>query len=249
MEDAVYIYTDGACSGNPGAGGWAAVLIFPDGRLTEIGGYAAETTNNRMEMTAAAAALEKAAGRREKIVFYSDSSLLINGITGWIYGWLKRNWINGSGQPVANRDLWERVYSAARGFSGRIEWKHVKGHAGHEINERCDRIAVSFSRRTPLKLYDGPIAGCGYSVLAPAAGAAVPRVPSSLRVHVPDSAVKKYFYVSVVGGKTNYHQTWNECRVCVSGVPGAKFKKFVSRSDSEEWLKGLGFPVKPEMQG
>ena len=148
MENETIIYTDGACSGNPGSGGWAAVILFPDGHLEELGGGEKNTTNNRMEISAAIAALEAArnAGIAGKIRIYTDSSLLLNGITKWIWGWLRRDWKTSQETDVANRDLWERLWRLVSPLRGRVEWIHVKGHAGHDVNERCDRIAVSYSK-------------------------------------------------------------------------------------------------------
>ena len=171
MEE-ITIYTDGACSGNPGSGGWAAVIILPDNRLVELGGGEKNTTNNRMEMSAAIAALEylrniSGGSISGRIKFYTDSSLLLNGITKWIWGWLKCGWQTSEGGDVANRDLWERLWEAVFPVRSRIEWIHVKGHAGHDINERCDAIAVSYSKNRPAKLYNGPAIGCGYSLLPP----------------------------------------------------------------------------------
>ena len=150
MTKTIYrIYTDGACSGNPGPGGWGTVVYFSDGSVYEMGGREAQTTNNRMEMQAAVAALQYLAdsGQPESIELYTDSEYLKNGITKWIHGWKKKDWKTSTGKPVLNQDLWE-ILDALN--SKRVQWRYVRGHAGDEGNERCDTIARTFSLgRTP----------------------------------------------------------------------------------------------------
>ena len=180
MEKTIHIYCDGACSGNPGPGGWAAVIIFPEGRVRELGGGERPTTNNRMEMSAAIAALVAVRERPEPVKLYTDSGLLVNGIKGWIHGWKRKGWITSEGKPVVNRDLWESIDALAR-TRGRLSWVHVKGHAGQEINERCDVIAVAFSKGLRPDLYDGPAVGCGYSLLEPEAGHLHKPAPRGIR--------------------------------------------------------------------
>lgn len=237
MENTIFIYTDGACSGNPGNGGWAAVIIYPENRLIELGGGESDTTNNRMEMTAAISALECIKNRNEKIKIYSDSSLLINGITKWIYSWKKKNWITSQGNSVANKDLWEKIYKLIGVYTHKIEWIHVKGHAGHEINERCDQIAVAFSKRTKINLYDGPAIGCGYSLLELTAPVGTPRKSSSQTENVDPEKEKNKIYISVVNSEVCYHKEWKDCQKRVSGKSGARFKKVYSEEQAEEQLK------------
>ena len=137
MTDRVEIFTDGACKGNPGPGGWGALLRFGDVER-ELAGSEAETTNNRMEMLAAIRALE-ALKRPCDVVLTTDSKYLIDGITRWIDGWRKRGWKTAAKKPVANADLWRDLLDAADPH--RIDWCWVKGHAGHAENERADRLA------------------------------------------------------------------------------------------------------------
>jgi ribonuclease HI len=137
-ERLVEIWTDGGCKPNPGAGGWAAVLRFGD-HERELSGGEAATTNNRMELTAAAAALESLK-RPCKVRLHTDSEYLRNGITRWHSGWVRRNWRNAKGDPVANYELWQRVLAAAKPHS--IEWLWVRGHAGDAMNERVDVLAT-----------------------------------------------------------------------------------------------------------
>lgn len=136
-SETVEIFTDGACSGNPGPGGWGAIMRFR-GKEKELSGGEAETTNNRMEMMAAIAAIE-ALKRPCKIIVTTDSSYLRDGITGWIHGWRKNGWKTAAKKPVKNADLWQRLDKAVQDHQ--IDWRWVKGHAGHVENERADALA------------------------------------------------------------------------------------------------------------
>jgi ribonuclease HI len=136
-EERVTIYTDGACSGNPGPGGWGAILQF-GGKEKELMGGEAHTTNNRMELLAAISALE-ALKRPCAVALYTDSEYLRGGITGWINNWKKNGWRTKDKKPVKNIDLWQRL-DAALG-EHHIQWHWVKGHAGHAMNERADQLA------------------------------------------------------------------------------------------------------------
>jgi ribonuclease HI len=133
----VDIYCDGACSGNPGIGGFGAILRYGD-REKEISGSSSETTNNRMEMTGAIAALESLK-RPCRVRVTTDSQYLVKGMTEWLPGWVRKGWINSRKEPVLNQDLWERLQALAK--IHRIEWIWIKGHAGHPENERCDKLA------------------------------------------------------------------------------------------------------------
>ena len=133
----VGIHTDGACLGNPGPGGWAALLRYR-GRERELAGGEAQTTNNRMELMAAIMALE-ALSEPCSIVLYTDSQYVRQGITEWLPGWIRRNWRTSGGSDVKNRDLWERLQAACARH--RIDWRWVKGHSGDPDNERVDQLA------------------------------------------------------------------------------------------------------------
>jgi ribonuclease HI len=133
----VVAYTDGACSGNPGPGGWGAILIFGEHRK-EIKGGEAPTTNNRMELMAAIAALESLT-RACDVELHTDSQYLRNGVTQWIHGWKRNGWRTADKKPVKNEDLWKRLDEARSRHN--VEWRWVKGHAGHDENERADELA------------------------------------------------------------------------------------------------------------
>jgi ribonuclease HI len=133
----VEIFTDGACSGNPGPGGYGAILKYGE-NVKEISGCEKTTTNNRMELTAIIEAL-KQLKRPCKVRIVTDSTYVVNGMTKWIHGWIKRNWVNSQKKPVLNKDLWAKLLTTSKPHQ--IEWKWIKGHHGHRENERCDELA------------------------------------------------------------------------------------------------------------
>jgi len=133
----IEIFCDGACSGNPGPGGFGAILRAGQ-HEKELSGAEHDTTNNRMELTAAITALE-ALKRPSRAVLTTDSQYLVKGMNEWLAGWIRRGWINSKKDPVLNRDLWERLDSLAKVHN--IEWRWVRGHSGHPENERCDELA------------------------------------------------------------------------------------------------------------
>ncbi len=149
----ITIYTDGSSRGNPGPGGWGAI-IMDEVRAHEGGGREALTTNNRMEMMAAIKALEFAGTLSpDPIEVYTDSEYVMKGMTEWIEGWQKRGWRTASKKPVLNQDLWQELLKQSE--SKQIAWKYVAGHAGHVYNERCDEIATSFADDVYTPLYNG----------------------------------------------------------------------------------------------
>ena len=133
----VEIHTDGACLGNPGPGGWGALLRYGQTER-EIAGSESDTTNNRMELMAAIAALETLSSPCE-VTLHTDSQYVQKGLTEWLPNWIRRGWKTAAGQPVKNQDLWERLHSAA--LRHKVHWRWVKGHAGHVDNERVDKLA------------------------------------------------------------------------------------------------------------
>ena len=133
----VEIFCDGACSGNPGVGGWGAILRYGD-TIKELSGANGDTTNNRMEMTGAIEALSSLT-RPCEVILTTDSQYLVKGMTEWITGWLKKGWVNSKKDPVLNRDLWERLLEQSKIHS--VRWAWVRGHNGHAENERCDELA------------------------------------------------------------------------------------------------------------
>ncbi|WP_343503225.1 ribonuclease HI [Alloyangia pacifica] len=138
----LYAYTDGACSGNPGPGGWGVLMRAMEGETVakerELKGGEAETTNNRMELMAAISALE-ALSRPSRITVVTDSAYVKNGVTGWIHGWKRNGWKTAAKKPVKNAELWQRLDEAQKRHD--VTWEWVKGHAGHPENERADELA------------------------------------------------------------------------------------------------------------
>ncbi|NCO20544.1 MAG: ribonuclease HI [Rhodobacterales bacterium] len=138
----LFAYTDGACSGNPGPGGWGALLIARDGaaivKQRELHGGERDTTNNRMELLAAISALESLS-RPSEITIITDSAYVKNGVTSWIHGWKRNGWRTSQKKPVKNEDLWRRIDEAQKRH--KVTWEWVKGHAGHPENERADELA------------------------------------------------------------------------------------------------------------
>lgn len=145
--DTVEIFTDGACRGNPGPGGWGAILRYR-GRERELSGAEPETTNNRMELTAAIEALQTLK-RPCSVELVTDSQYVKQGITAWLPGWKRRGWRAASGQPVKNQDLWEQLDALTR--IHQVEWFWVRGHSGHPENERADRLANLAIDRLPTR--------------------------------------------------------------------------------------------------
>jgi len=218
MKDEIVIFTDGSSRGNPGPGGYGAIIATAD-TVTELGGREEHTTNNRMELQAAIEALShlKTEGT---VTLFSDSKYVIQGITSWIHGWIKNDWMNSQKKPVENKDLWEALYKCAHEHD--IRWNYVAGHSGHLANERCDEIATSFADQDPTLLYSG--ARSGYKVSLDADSAS----------HAPAG---KPFYLSFVDGAVQEHATWAECERRVKGKSGVHFKKVKSRHEADSVIK------------
>ena len=238
--DQTIIFCDGACSGNPGPGGWAAVIASMDGQILELGGGSPKTTNNQMELKATVEALRVLGDWPGPVTLYTDSVYVIKGITQWIWGWMRNNWKTSTGGEVSNQELWQELSRevASRKKFGELNWKYVRGHTGVPGNERCDEIAVAFSKRTFIQLYDGPLLGYGISIfdLPPDNG-----LPESQKTGTKKEPKKVAFsYVSLVGGTPMRHTAWSDCERRVKGQPGAKFKKSISASDESDILRSWG---------
>lgn len=161
--DKFLIYTDGSSKGNPGPGGWGAIVVSSEQivvRIKEIGGREEETTNNRMEMRAAIEGLknippfDNAQDEEVEVVIYTDSEYLMKGATVWIKNWQKNNWRTKDKKIVLNQDLWQELLAEMK--KRKVSWQKVLGHSGHEFNERCDEIATSFADNKKVDLYQGP---------------------------------------------------------------------------------------------
>jgi ribonuclease HI len=236
MSLPIIAFTDGAAKGNPGPGGWGAIVVTPDQCVTELGGGSPHTTNNKMELSGAIAALQNVASQSGPVAIYTDSTYVIQGITQWLWGWRKRGWKTAQGGDVLNRDLWEQLSSlvVARG-RGDVTWHWVRGHVGTPGNERADQISVAFALQQSADLYVGPLAGYALPVLQLPEDATVPK-------HSASAATTKaaYSYLSVVSGVPMRHVTWTECERRVKGQAGARFKKATSAADEAAILRGWG---------
>lgn len=222
------IYTDGACSGNPGPGGWGAIVADEE-RVVELGGGQARTTNNRMELKAVIEALKLGSG---PAVLCVDSTYVMDGARKWLAAWKRRGWVTSIGEPVLNRDLWEELDAL---LSRRpVEWRWIRGHTGQAANHRCDRIAVSFAKGKPVELYGGPRDAYPVDLTPPPDGAEAPaRKPGK------GKAPKGGFYLSLLDGKLERHATWPECQARVHGK-NAKFKKVADEAEAAAVLRSWG---------
>jgi ribonuclease HI len=222
------IFTDGSSRGNPGPGGWGALIVEEgaQARVRELGGGENDTTNNRMEIMAAIGGLKHSPKDSEAII-NTDSSYLINGITKWVKGWKRNGWKTKTKDDVLNRDLWEELHELAEGRM--IKWNYVGGHVGILGNERCDHIATAFADGMKIDLYDGPLSGYDLPNILDVSHdemKAVAKKSSSSKSKAP-----AYSYVSSVGGVIETHRTWPECEKRVKGAKGARYKKAVSKED------------------
>jgi ribonuclease HI len=237
----IVVFTDGAAKGNPGPGGWGVVIVTPEGRVSELGGGAAHTTNNRMELTAPIEALRHLQDTPGAVALYADSTYVIRGIREWIWAWRRRGWKTAEGNDVLNRELWERLSQLvqARGAKN-VEWHYVRGHVGIAGNERADEIANAFALRDNPGLYDGPLKGYPLPLLDIPDDTSLPQRSSSTSSGAKRTAAP-YSYLSVVDGVPMRHATWPECERRVKGRSGARFKKAMSADDEAAILRAWGF--------
>ena len=236
----VVVFADGAAKGNPGPGGWGAIVVTPDGHVTELGGGAGHTTNNRMELSAGIEALRHVGPTSGPVAVHTDSAYVIRGIREWIHGWRRRGWRTAEGGDVVNRDLWEALAAAAERV-GTVTWHHVRGHQGIPGNERADEIAAAFAAGRPPALYHGPLIRYDVPVLDIPVDTRLPARPRGT-----SSAGRKaaaHSYLSVVDGEPARHTTWADCERRVKGRSGARFKKAMSGAEEEAILRSWGFSV------
>jgi len=220
-----WVVSDGACSGNPGPGGWGLILKSPDGIVEEFCERHEHTTNNRMEilgMLEGLLKIEQAEKDSARICVVTDSSYVVKSFEQYLASWIQRNWMTAAGQPVANQDLWTQVQAIKarlldRGFD--FQMKLVKGHAAIESNERADVLAVSAAQNQAPTLYHGPESAYSISFSLEA---------------------RQVFYLSFVDGVLLRHTTWDECSKVTHGKKGAKFKKISSRQEELETLQLWG---------
>jgi ribonuclease HI len=237
MEQPIVVFADGAAKGNPGPGGWGAIVVTPDGRVTELGGGAHHTTNNQMELTAVIEALRHVRETTEPIALHTDSTYVIRGAREWIHGWRRRGWKTVSGTDVLNRDLWETLAGllAARGRTARVDWHYVRGHTGVPGNERVDEIADAHAAGKQVTLYRGPLLRYPIAVLDVPEDTSVPE-----RSARPAARRTAYSYLSLVDGRLERHATWAECERRIKGRSGPRFKKAMSADEEAAILRAWG---------
>lgn len=221
----ILLFTDGASKGNPGPGGWGAVVVG-QGKVVELGGREAHTTNNRMELMAALKGLQLSksmpAGPR---VLRTDSSYVINGITKWVKGWQKNGWQTKEKKDVLNKDLWTDLVEAAHGQE--VAWEYVGGHVGIAGNERVDTIASEYALGREEKLFKGPIEEYDVDITNLAHDTVAKEKKSAGKSR---SGAKAFSYISEVDGIVQVHKAWAECEARVRGRR-ARFKKALSVVD------------------
>ena len=228
MKKEVIIYTDGASRGNPGKGGWAAIVIT-DTHITELAGAQAHATNNQMELQAAIEGLAHTQKHfpHDHIVVHADSAYVLNGIASWVDGWKRNGWMTIAKKPVENRNQWEQLLELRDSFGRNLELVKVAGHAGEKYNERCDTLAVEAALGKDMDLFVGK-ADDYAQILA----AMKPKAKKTKSTSSSSSSKKEaYSYVSYVGGKVYVDQTWAACEKRVKGTKGAKFKKVFSKAE------------------
>lgn len=228
----VVIFTDGASRGNPGPGGWGAIIVF-GGQVVELGGREDVTTNNRMELKAVISALNHAFNVLKidsEPVIYTDSSYVLKGATDWLKNWRKNNWTTSGKSEVVNKDLWQTLAEILD--RRKISWHLVSGHVGVAGNERADIIATNFADEGSLGLFSGNLADYGIDILNIASNTEKRSARGSSKLRSRSAA---YSYVSMVDGKIKTHKTWAECEGRVKGVSGAVYKKSLS-SDEERQI-------------
>ncbi len=240
-QNEIIIYTDGASSGNPGPGGWAAVFRIGS-EVCEIGGADENTTNNRMEMMAAIEAIKainkkNAAKNATEIFLYTDSTYLVKGITSWIFNWKRNNWRNNQKDPVLNKDLWIDLEEQVHGL--KINWKIVSGHAGVVLNNRVDEIAVSFSQSVKNKdsnkpkLFAGHADTYEFKVDHPTEEELKSKKTAPKK---SKSSGKAYSYVSLLDGVIQKHKTWEDCKNRVHKQKKVLYKKTINEADEKELI-------------
>jgi ribonuclease HI len=234
------VFCDGAAKGNPGPGGWGVVIATADGDVTELGGRAPHTTNNRMELTAAIEALSHICDMPGAVDAYTDSTYVIKGIREWIHGWKRRGWTTIEGTPVLNRELWQQLDDlVTQRPRGSLRWHYVRGHVGIPGNERVDAIADAFARGASVTLYAGPLSQYALPIFDVPDDTSVPvRNGAPARAASPKGSA--YSYLSLVDGQLMRHATWAECESRVKGRSGARFKKAMSAADEAAILATWG---------
>jgi len=237
INNTFYVYTDGACSKNPGPGGYGAIIYSPDHMVKELGGGESSTTNNRMEMMAIYQSLNSLSKENKSIRVYTDSMYFINGITKWIHGWKKNGWKTGEGKDVLNKDIWSAMDQLITKMSSKVEWFYVPGHSNFMPNERVDEIAVAFSKNKSFNLFSGSYDRYDIDLFKDIKKVEKGEFKKSKSKSSSNKGKKAYSYVSRVNGVVEVHKTWASCEARVKGQSGAKFKKALDIDEEENLIK------------
>lgn len=223
----IICFTDGASRGNPGPGGYGAIMVAGE-EVTEIGGAKDPTTNNEMELKAVVEVLKLVAGGSPAVTIYTDSKYVVEGATGWVFGWMKNGWQTKNKTEVLNKGLWQELLTVMKDKD--ITWKKIPGHVDLIGNERADVIASVYAKGEEPGLYQGLKAEYNIDIdnVCYDEEKAVERSAARER-----SRQKAYSYVSLADGVVKTHATWGECEARVKGRP-AKFKKAISAAEETE---------------
>lgn len=246
-DTSLAVYSDGACSGNPGPGGFGAIVLLPGRRVIELGGGESSTTNNQMELTGVIQGLNLIASEftvgpanYNKIFVFTDSVYVIRGITQWIFGWMRSGWKNQQGEQVANKDLWLQLFEVVNELKRKkisLDWNYVRGHVGVHGNERCDVIAVSYSKGQFIDLFNGSAENYRFDITEFPLTEPIPEMKPRI---APDPN-KKSWYIVLNGTQKLVFTTWKECEAAVKGRSGVKFKKVASAEEEKAILQQWGY--------
>ena len=228
--NSIIIFADGASLGNPGKGGWGAVILS-NNQVTELGGEKNDVTNNMMELTAVIEALSFLKNENNPIAISTDSAYVVNGAEKWIIRWRKEGWKTKTKKPISNLSLWKKLGDLS--FGKRIMWKHVSGHSGLAGNERVDTIASLYAEGKSPTLYTGHLTSYKINLLDE-------RYESEKKTkregQKSRSGKPAYSYASFVDGIIRIHKTWKECEAVVKGK-NAKFRKTLDREDEQTLIQ------------
>ncbi len=257
------IYTDGACSGNPGPRGWGSIVyllpqIAKSGKVIELGDRNGSTTNNRMELTAVIEALKLVRNtvseseqnglsgtpkQLRKVFIFTDSVYVIRGITQWIFGWMRQGWKNQEGQAIANQEHWIELNDVVRSLKGlgyTLNWEYVRGHNGDLGNERCDQIAVAFSQGQYTELFHGSADAYRFDLMKWPKSEPLPE----MKPRTSSASPQKSWYIAAFGTQVMKFETWYSCEAAVKGRSGVKFKKVSSAEEEAQVLSQWGIQSK-----
>lgn len=251
----IHVFTDGASRGNPGPGGWGAIIVSQrrdddrtsndkyqisnngSGNVYELGGRKEETTNNEMELAAAVEALAfiaEHAGTNRSVTLYSDSRYVVEGITKWILGWKKRGWKTKQKTPVQHKEMWQKLDTLANTLD--VVWQKLPGHSGVVGNVRADAIATAYADGEDPNLFGGKLSSYKYDVLDMSVDMDKKHTRDKKRAR---SSGKAYSYLSLIDGVAKRHATWAECKQRVEGKQ-ARFRKALSAEHEREVLHEWG---------